>query len=249
MAFSFVASTTSSGTTPSGAINTTGATLLVYTQKYDTNSPVTPSDNQSNTPTGLTAQDASFNVSSRQWYVINPTTNASHTFTAGASAQMTVEAWSGTSPTFDTQGGNNAFPGSTSWAGPSVTPANANSLILAAFGIYGGGVTNTTVSGGGFSSVRVQLIAGGGILSSASIVQGAAAASQATWGNDGASAIVTSHAVVFYEGAGAGGGGFPFSRNPMAAHLVRRRPESKSRDRFTRKGHIYIPNWLAKVAA
>lgn len=42
---------------------------------------------------------------------------------------------------------------------------------------------------------------------------------------------------------------FP-SRNPdpLASHIARYRAEQKSRDRFTRKGSIYVPSWFAKSA-
>lgn len=126
------------------AINTTGAKLITVVVEYFSGSgggPATLTDSQSNTWTCLPVQ-ALTQAGEELCYVISPSTSASHTFTnSGANnySAMEVAAWTeaGT-PTFDKSSG--ATSTVTTVQPGSVTPANANSLLVTSFatGYVGG---------------------------------------------------------------------------------------------------------------
>ena len=129
------------GTSPS--IDTTGADLIVVSvADYGASTKGTLTDSQSNswielteyTPGGLTARN-------RLFYVISPSTNASHTFTiSGAStfAGLSVQAWNSVTgtPTYEEETGASQSTGATINTG-SVTPAVNNALIVTGVGFNG----------------------------------------------------------------------------------------------------------------
>lgn len=135
MAFAFIASTKSvslgagGGSTP--AINTTGATLIVVSiARYTVGTPNPFTDSAGNTwiNAGIITATA---VEMERWYVINPTTSASHTFTETGSnsfSTIIVSAYSGISVVFDKK---SSGTGSTNSIQPgSLTPTNGYSLII-----------------------------------------------------------------------------------------------------------------------
>lgn len=149
----------SGGTT--SALNTTGATLLVACVSVDSSSGTvpTPTDSSSNTWTALT-QVGGGNppfFRSRLFYVQNPTTSATHTFTvAGTNASITAAAFDNTltSGVFDLEasGGGAATTATETASGGSVTPTNPDSLVIS-----GGGIeANRTLSVGGSFSIAHQ---------------------------------------------------------------------------------------------
>src|SRR5262245_51634543 len=110
MAFSLAASVnTGNGGTTTAAINTTGAKLITIVIA-DT-AGTAPTDSLGNTWTmGPSATHAGSSMTLRLWYCINPTTGASHTFTApGASPAIGVQAWNAAStPALDQQSAGNS---------------------------------------------------------------------------------------------------------------------------------------------
>lgn len=120
----------------STAINTTGATLLVFhVARFGGNTTSSaPSDSAGNTWTALTVHTEGTGGSgtySKIWYVLNPTTNASHTFTytsTGAGCIFQVSAFSGVAG-FDVEGGAINVGGNSVQIGASF-PSYNNSLIL-----------------------------------------------------------------------------------------------------------------------
>lgn len=118
-----------SGSAPTtSAINTTGATLLVVGQSYN-GGYTPPTDSLGNTWSGLPNQAAIGGMSI--WYSSNPIVGASQTFTgAGASFGMCVMAFSGVlsaNPLDQQNGSTTAQPG-------SITPTQANELIVSYIG-------------------------------------------------------------------------------------------------------------------
>lgn len=116
-------------TNPSGALNTTGATLLVMgVSKFGSNP--TPVDSYSNTWLELTEYTNA--LTSSIWYAANPTVGAGHTFNYGGSATTAcVMAFSGiatTSP-LDQQNGNASGGPATTQPG-SITPSGSGYLIV-----------------------------------------------------------------------------------------------------------------------
>ncbi|MDR3642149.1 MAG: hypothetical protein P4L74_00800 [Candidatus Doudnabacteria bacterium] len=122
--------------TTSGAINTTGATLIVAVVVSNNNSTVAPSDNSSNTYTSITQYGTSNPPTGSNlaqfWYVCNPTTSASQTFTdnSGAGSVLLVSAWSGAG-CLDTQNGNSTTTiTTTSLQSGSITPVATGELLI-----------------------------------------------------------------------------------------------------------------------
>jgi hypothetical protein len=128
-----IATTTVAGGGTSGAINTTGANLIVIFNEGT--GFVTVSDSQSNTYTA--GNDPSGTPRAYFKYKISPTTNASHTFTISGTSSMIIVALalSTGTPVFDTQtagasGTSGGFPnGGTVQAG-SITPENVSDIML-----------------------------------------------------------------------------------------------------------------------
>ena len=148
MAIALVNSTTKQGATNSvttTAMSTIGANLIVIAIGWYSVTSPSISDNQGNTWTALTTSNIAGDVGCKLYYCVNPTTNASHTFTFSPSAiygGLIVAAFSGvktTSP-FDQQAGNTGS-GITGLAPGSVTPTEDNELVI--FAAAKGGNTST----------------------------------------------------------------------------------------------------------
>lgn len=126
------------GTVTTDAIATTGANLLIVSAAWYPGSTSEPtlSDSAGNTWTPLTVQTAG-NISSRLYYSYGGTMSGAHTFTfAGADiyASIQVAAFSGASASpFDVENGDIATSAS-SLATGSVTPSQANTLVVAGLG-------------------------------------------------------------------------------------------------------------------
>lgn len=157
MAYALIANTAAATSdtfaVTTGAINTTGANLIVIavTDYVGLSASPTPTCNQGNTYVGLTGQEASGFTHIRLWYLFNPTTNASHTFSSPTTGQIRhptilVAAFSGAqSSPFDQQNGTT---GSTPIAAGSITPSQDNELIISAVGFNatGGATVNESMS-------------------------------------------------------------------------------------------------------
>jgi len=216
MAYSLIAhtasGTNSSGTTSSG-VDTTGADLIVVAAAYYNGSAApTLTDSRGNTWTGLTevaAAGGSYLGSLRFFYCQAPSVGAGHTFTlSGASsyAALAVAAFSGSAASpADQQGGS----GGTATPG-SITPSEANELVLTAVTDSSPGGIATAVSGG-FAVLDTLANSSGNHfgVGLAYLVQTSAAAANPTWsaGNVFPASAIAS----FKAGGGGGGGGGVFS--------------------------------------
>lgn len=119
------------GVGTSAAINTTGANLLIVVTGYDSGATIT--DNKGNTWTGLTARvDGA--LTARIYYCVSPSVGTGHTVTSSISyAAVALLAYAGvdTASPFDAQTGLDGISTLvTTYGIPSLTPANANELIV-----------------------------------------------------------------------------------------------------------------------
>lgn len=192
MAISLVSSVTipggANGST-SGAINTTGANLLVACISYLQGATITLSDSLANTWSLIVVKSATNSISHAIYYVNSSTPNvgAAQTFTLTGSSVFSagkVMSFSGAggldqSSGFTTAGGPPAQPG-------SITPAAANSLFVTGAGTDGAGSTFTVDSG--FTITGQTAFTGGTNFGNAGayLIQGAATALNPTWSWTGA---------------------------------------------------------------
>lgn len=196
----------------SGAINTTGADLIVIVGSVYNATAYTVTghltDSASNVYTKLTQQDST-NRGIAIFYKVSPATSASHTFTVTQAGEwafpaIAVTAWSGaytSGAPIDQQNGANTGSAA-SLATGSVTPSQDNELVVA--GWSSGATTSHSVSGYTISdqTFNTGSVAGG----QAYLVQTTAGATNPSiaFGStvEGAVAVAT-----FKAAAGGGGGG------------------------------------------
>jgi hypothetical protein len=197
MAFSLIAHTVgaqgSSTTTP--AIDTTGANFLaVFVSRFGTISSGDLTDSKSNTWHLLTPQAGTIADGAIFWS--KPTSVGSgHTFTVGAGfPTVCVQAWSGGSASpFDIENGATAS-GVTSIQTGSVTPNNANSLIVTGLALADS-TTGPAAIDSGFT-ISDQSLGNAGITESgamAYLVETSIAAKNPTWSGfttDGPAAVI-----------------------------------------------------------
>jgi hypothetical protein len=140
-------------TTP--AIDTSGATLLVMAFAWWPGGNPTPAigDSKSNTWTPMTVIDASGELAMRFWYVASPTVGLGHTFNfSGVSAYggLTVCGFSGTKLALPWDGqevSGASDPQSSPLTLPSLTPVQANSLVVTAAAFDNDSSSMTGVTG------------------------------------------------------------------------------------------------------
>jgi hypothetical protein len=195
-----------------GAIDTTGADLLILQlESFLSATEPTVSDSKGNTWTPLTAYGTGVNTRTRIFYSVNPTVGSGHTFTAtGLSTfpSIVASAWSGadTATPFDQENGATIAASSTSAQTGSVTPSEDGELIIAAWG-HDSATTGTPSVNGGFTLLEAAPNNGQAFgIAQAYLIQTSAAAANPTlsWtgGTAGSTAIAT-----FKAAAGGGGGG------------------------------------------
>lgn len=133
---------TSKGSTNAGtsvvttAIDTTGATLIVVlASDYAAGAgQPTLTDSAGNSWTALTVRDSGTGGRAKFYYVVNPTTNAAHTFTltlAGSYPALAVASFAGThaSSPFDQESGATGSSVTSKQPG-SLTPSGNNYLVI-----------------------------------------------------------------------------------------------------------------------
>jgi hypothetical protein len=139
------------------SIDTTGATLLVaFVRSVDSSTTPTIIDSESNTWVYLEQYGpAGHSPQACIAYVVNPTTSATHSFTATSEdGSAEVYAFSGTgSWSVDKQSGTNTTQSGTTPSTDTITPANANEVVIAGFSSNQAVVSGTVNNGfsGGIS--------------------------------------------------------------------------------------------------
>lgn len=211
MAFALLTHTqkdAASSPTTSTAIDTTGATLIVLAVATSQVG-ITVTDSQSNKWFGIQPVTASGTQNFTFFFCVNPTTNASHTFTlsAGNFPSFCVAAFSGSVGAF-TPITTNAVNASTMLM-PSITPSLDNALIVT--GLCGpnpdtesiNGSFTITDQGGGTNGQRVAL---------AYLIQTSAAAAAPTWTNSASRQLAGQMVVINLQAAagGSAGGSYVF---------------------------------------
>lgn len=210
----------SDATLTTSSIDTSGANFIAVAIAVGEGATgFTVTDNKSNgNATATAATYAYVGAGTRLTIYIweNPTVGSGHTFTlnkgtGSLSGGMAVRAFSGvaTSSSTDQTSVNNT-PNTTSVQPGSITPTEANELVLCAWTMAGNGVTDTpTTSGLTAASALPRQTTGGGIfpIGLGYVIQTSAAAVNPTWSWTNAD-YATSVIASFKQAAGGGGGVF-----------------------------------------
>jgi hypothetical protein len=202
-----------STTVTTSAINTTGAALIVvvYEGSYNLNSPFIVTDSASNT-NWFSSQPARSGVTvygESIFFIPNPTTNASHTFSVTGPANtfpgLAVACFSGV------WGGaekvtSQYTPTTTTVLPGSITPTANNALLVTGYSNNGGTGTNTINAS--FTVADTLPNAGNaGPVALAYLIQTSAAAANPTWTTTGSNINATATMVSFLLGGAGGSGG------------------------------------------
>jgi len=209
------AGSTGGNNVTTASVDTTGATLLVLCVScYGTGAP-TVSDSKGNTWTSLTTRGATA-IGFRMHYCVPTSVGTGHTFTAsssGLSPSICAAAFSGAAavPFEAESGGTSATPG-------SITPSEANELLVTGVSWYPSGTVSLT---GGFTlPEQVNYLAANHIgCGLAYLIQTSAAAANPTWSSTGGFSEVASAMAAFKAAAGGGGISIPVA---MASYRRRR---------------------------
>lgn len=206
------ASSSNGGTVGTTAINTTGATLIVVSLQYFSGAQLNvPTDSVSNTFTQLNINTGSTDPAEVLYYINNPITSASHTFSEVSTPSnnfpsICVSAFSGTTITspFDVQNGSGGA-GLTTLQTGSVTPNQGNELIVTGVGYKVG----TLSINSGFTLMTGQSTnAGNGYgAAMAYLIQTTASAVNPTWTDNTSENMATGIATF----KALGGGGSPIT--------------------------------------
>jgi hypothetical protein len=180
------ASSTDGDTVTTGAIDTTGANLLVVYVAYAQGTSPAISDSKSNSPyTALTERNAAASFAGRLHYFLNPSgVGSGHTFTATASSSFPsiyAVAYSGVLA-FDQESGAGGSGGSVQPG--SLTPPSDGALFVCGLSDSDGSTDTIDLSfdkRDGLDLVGGQAF--GGAL--AHLIQGSAAARNPTWSTGG----------------------------------------------------------------
>lgn len=175
------ANSTGSTTVTSSAIDTTGATLLVANVSYFNLAQTAQlTDSYKNTWVPLPDQFQT-DTSGRLFYSSNPTVGSGHTFTLtnGAFSAVCVAAFSGVTQLAPLDVSAGAHGSSTSASGGSVTPNNANSLVISGCTVRN--TANISSVGGGFTVT--DNVSNGSVIDSALayLIQTSIVAANPTW--------------------------------------------------------------------
>jgi hypothetical protein len=195
------ASAAAGGTATTSAIDTTGSTLMVMVvANYGVDSSTaTIVDSKSNTWTALTNY-VNGNSNVAIFYAQNPTVGSGHTFSCtGGYCTIFVSGWSGTATTsvFDVQ--NGASTSGASLQTGSVTPSQADSLIISGFGDN----DNTALSiDSGFTKINQQRNNSSSTGADAYLIQTTASAVNPTWTASGT--VARAAAIAVFKPAGSG---------------------------------------------
>lgn len=200
----------------SGAIDTTGATLLVLIIGDANVQLQSVSDSKGNVWNQAVASPLDANVQSSIWFACGPglSVGAAHTFTvnrAGTFPTFCVAAFSGSATDFVNSNNNNkaTTAGATSLQAGSVTPSKNNCLVIAAIGYRD--TTALAINGGFIITDQCPFIGATAIGSGLGyLIQTTAAAANPTWSwtnSVGAAATIA----YFQVPPASGGGSFAFS--------------------------------------
>lgn len=183
---SLIASTQQGGspnTVTTSAIDTTGANFIVVNAGYYPGSVPALSDSKSNTWAPLTAQ-INAGIVNRLFYCFNPTVGSGHTFTLAGSTtfpSIQVDAFDNMgSGSFDVENGT-TFTNQITVQPGSVTPSQANTLVIAGIGFETNSGGAVSVDGGFTANTSPQVPGSNEGGSIAYLVLSSIAAQNPTW--------------------------------------------------------------------
>ena len=216
MAYTFLNSVKASGqyNLTTGAVDSTGADLIVIVDNAYQLAPTTPTDSQSNTWTKATEQIATNDYDTVIWFCQNPTTSATHTFTRNetnsyGSIHVYLFSGSASSPLDQTNGvqGSGSSP-----QGPgSVTPTEDDELLIT--NIVWSATNIASISAdNGFTVQEETNYSGGNNFEGASayLIQGTAATVDMDWSFTGSSGNLSICIATFKAGTVVAGSSLPF---------------------------------------
>jgi len=207
MAFALVSHVSRAGTGTSGAIDTTGADLLVAAVGWGNSNAVAFSDSKSNIwiPIGALPISAPASGLVQLMIAINPTVGSGHTFTVTGASSACVAAFSGSHLTFPLgQVRNAATAGAASLAPGSLTPPIDACLVIAALGDR---TANTISVDGGFTITDQVAFSSPTVVGSclAYLIQTSAAAANPTFSWTGS--VIASAIIGYFQPPTAAAGG------------------------------------------
>jgi hypothetical protein len=193
MAFALVAHTAAASTNntsvTTGAIDTTGANLIVLVTSEDVTKTPVPTDSNGNSYTNLTKFGAATSPGVTIWYKLSPIVGAGHTFTNTPSGggnsfpAIAVLAFSGAGSA-GVDASQNGSTGTANTRQPgSITPSENNEVVIASSGWNGAIGVASAVINGGFNSPPDQVDSGSNNYGAAIsyLIQTSAAAANPTW--------------------------------------------------------------------
>jgi hypothetical protein len=194
-----------SSTVTSGAVDTTGADLIVaWAIGYL--SVVSFTDSKGNTYTPLTLRADPGGINGKFWYCFGPIVGSGHTFSSGSSfpviGVLAFNCGFGSDP-FDVENGANGT--GTSIQPGSVTPSNADNIVITG---VGEGTTGGTPSvDGGFTEPNAEADGAAFSATIAYLIQSAATAQNPTWSGITSGGFGNVAGIAVFNAAAAGGGG------------------------------------------
>lgn len=196
-----------------GAIDTTGATLLVVIVSDFTGvSAAAPTDSKSNSWTGLTAKTQG-NVRTAIFYSVPTSVGSGHTFTyasIGGFPAIAVLAFSGSksSSPFDVENGA-VSAAATSRTTGSILPTEDSEVLVAGLGLAA--VTGSPSIDGGFTKADEEIFGAGNNfgLASAYLIQTTAGAANPAW--SWSTAVDDAAVIASFKVAAVATGGYPGS--------------------------------------
>lgn len=162
MAYSLI--TSGAGVNTVSGLNTTGANLIVVGIVYFEDQEFSETNNTFASYTGLTNRNDGAGTQARIFYKFNPTVGSGHNFTSSSgTSALFVAAYSGavTSP-FDQENGTADSSATTSVSTGSITPTEANELVLSLLG-FSGNATSAVADAGDSFTLLHSLTASSGV--------------------------------------------------------------------------------------
>jgi hypothetical protein len=210
MAWSLIAHTAKEGSSTAittNAIDTTGATLIVICAAANNPGGVGITDSPGNSINFNGGTNTGTATSMEIFWIVNPTTNASHTFTCSGFSfpSLAVLAFSGSYGGAEKKTGAN---GSGSSTPGSITPTSDNALLVT--GVCDGSNVTGSISGGFTISDQIGGSTGQRV-GAAYLIQTSAAAANPTWTISGANVSQLMSFLLRPASSGSAGGAYAFA--------------------------------------
>lgn len=187
MAIAFISaaagrSASGAGTASASAVDSTGATLGICMTAGRRTGTVTVTDGPGNTWTGLTVRDGTDGFG-QLFYVLNPTTSASHVVSMNnnnARAALAVAFYSGTATASAIDQEAGSVNGGATFQPGSLTPTEDNEIVVQ--GAAGYFTTSSSINSGYTIRAKIEYVGGISFMAGiADLIQTTATATNPTW--------------------------------------------------------------------